>query len=331
MEGSVQATLNFVQRTGRDGSVPPRVNKTGTDDASIETMVSEPLPTTILDARALTAPASLDEHGFALLQHATQVDFENVDEIRAVYYPEMEALVQRATGAERVVLFDHTLRRITAESAQASAGGRGIGVAAIGGWATAGVNRVHGDYTLAGAPRRVTQLSIPSDSGSFGAEPPLTVAEAEEIVSGRRRFAVVNVWRSTASGDTPVETQPLAVLDCSSVDEEDDLFTVELVFTDRVGENLGVDHKPQRHRWFHYSSMMPDECLLFKAFDSSRDGGIRGKFALHTAFDHQATTEHSAPRESCECRLLVIYPPDSSVEQGQEQGQGQRKGSGPKL
>ena len=75
--------------------------------------------------------------------------------------------MRRATGAARAVLFDHTLRRITPESAKQAAGGAGIGVAAIGGWATAGVNRVHGDYTLAGAPRRVVGLSAPSASGSF--------------------------------------------------------------------------------------------------------------------------------------------------------------------
>jgi len=308
--GSVEATLNFVQPVGSDGRSPPRVNKTGRDDdARIETMVSVAIPTTILDARALHRPATLDTQGFMMLPHATGVtcDFKDVDEIRSVYYPEMEALVQRATGAERVVLFDHTLRRITAESAQASAGGRGFGVAAIGGWASASVNRVHGDYTAAGAPRRVSQLSLPSDSSSFGDEPPLTGHEASAIASGRRRFAVVNVWRSTAATGCSVETQPLALLDCSSVQDDVDLFTVELVFTDRIGENLGVHHRPDRHRWYHYSAMQPEECLLFKTFDSSRNP-TTARFALHTAFDHPGTTATSAPRESIECRLLVIYP-----------------------
>jgi hypothetical protein len=228
---NLEATLNFAQRTGADGRSPPRVDKTGGEGgAKVETMVSAARRTAILDARALPEPATLDRNGFALLTHATDVDFDDVAAVRSGYYPQMEAMVRRATGAARAVLFDHTLRRITPESAKQAAGGAGIGVAAIGGWATAGVNRVHGDYTLAGAPRRVVGLSAPSASGSFADAPPLTSAEAERIVAGRR-FAVVNVWRSTALCGRPVETQPLAVLDCSSVRPGGEhLFTVELVF-----------------------------------------------------------------------------------------------------
>ena len=37
-------------------------------------------------------------------------DFFDEDEIPRVYYPEMEALIKRETGAKRVVVFDHTLR-----------------------------------------------------------------------------------------------------------------------------------------------------------------------------------------------------------------------------
>ena len=48
---------------------------------------------------------------FALSDHDTRVaDFYDEDEIRRVYYPEMEALVKGESGARRVVVFDHTLR-----------------------------------------------------------------------------------------------------------------------------------------------------------------------------------------------------------------------------
>jgi hypothetical protein len=38
-------------------------------------------------------------------------DFYDEDELRRIYYPEAERLVADATGATRVVVFDHTLRR----------------------------------------------------------------------------------------------------------------------------------------------------------------------------------------------------------------------------
>ena len=82
-------------------------------------------------------------------------------------------------ASKRYVKLDHTLRNdkliITATVAWPNRGLVNVGIimscvgAAL--------------QTLAGAPRRVTQLSLPSDSGSFGAEPPLTVAEAGLIAA----------------------------------------------------------------------------------------------------------------------------------------------------
>ena len=46
-------------------------------------------------------------------------------------------------------------------------------------------------------------LSAPSASGSFEDKPPLTPAEAEAIVAGKR-FAIVNVWQSTSESGEPV-------------------------------------------------------------------------------------------------------------------------------
>src|SRR5262249_38855670 len=49
--------------------------------------------------------------GFRFVCHDTKVeDFYDEDQIRRVYYPEMEALIKSESGANRVVVFDHTLR-----------------------------------------------------------------------------------------------------------------------------------------------------------------------------------------------------------------------------
>src|SRR5258708_8764764 len=54
---------------------------------------------------------ALDRNGFVLVEHRTAVrDFFDVEELKRVYYPEVEALVRRIAGASRVVVFDHTLR-----------------------------------------------------------------------------------------------------------------------------------------------------------------------------------------------------------------------------
>ena len=50
--------------------------------------------------------------GFELVTNPTKVkDFHDDDEIRRVYYPEMEAAVKNAMkGAAKVIVFDHTVR-----------------------------------------------------------------------------------------------------------------------------------------------------------------------------------------------------------------------------
>ena len=46
-----------------------------------------------------------------LVEHKTAMkSFFDVDELKAVYYPEVVALIKQCSGAKRVVLFDHTLR-----------------------------------------------------------------------------------------------------------------------------------------------------------------------------------------------------------------------------
>jgi hypothetical protein len=66
----------------------------------------------IHDMRPIQSQISLDREGFALLEQRSAVqDFWDEDQIRRIYYPEAEQLIASATGASRVFIFDHTLRR----------------------------------------------------------------------------------------------------------------------------------------------------------------------------------------------------------------------------
>src|SRR5260221_11810917 len=54
---------------------------------------------------------ALDKNGFVLVEHRTAArDFFDVEEVKRVYYPEVEALGRRIAGASRAVGCDHTLR-----------------------------------------------------------------------------------------------------------------------------------------------------------------------------------------------------------------------------
>lgn len=227
----------------------------------------------IHDLRPVAENATLDEQGFAVLRHHSAVrDFQSEDEIRGAYYPETEALIKHATGASRVFIFDHTVRRHIPGTLDYRDAVRQP------------ARRIHVDHTARSGPQRVRDL-IPED--------------AEELLKGR--VQIINLWRPIKG---PVLDAPLALADASSVAFED-LVPSDLVYRNRVGETYAVTHNP-RHRWFYLSRMQPSEAFLIKCYDSKTDG--RARFAPHTAFTDPTAPADGPPRESIEIRTLVFHP-----------------------
>src|ERR1700758_1469254 len=105
---SVVAPLNFLVPTGEK---PGAYNYQPPPGVPVRTGKSEEHWVTIRDARPLIDQLSLDKEGFVLLRHQTAVqNFYDEDEIKSVYYPECERVMKEATGAVRVVAFDHIVR-----------------------------------------------------------------------------------------------------------------------------------------------------------------------------------------------------------------------------
>jgi len=233
----------------------------------------EPHEMPIHDVRAVAGDLSLDGAGLRLVEQDSAVrDFYDEDELRRVYYPEAERLVAAATGADRVVVFDHTIRRQLAGVADRTTGAP-----------RQPVPRVHNDYTEKSGPQRVRDLM-----GD----------EAEDLL--RHRFAFINVWRPISG---PLRDAPLAVCDAASV-AYGDFVAADLVYRDRTGETYAVTHDP-RHRWYYVSAMGRHEALLLKCFDSTRDGTAR--FAPHTAFEDPSAPTDKLPRESIELRTIAFF------------------------
>jgi hypothetical protein len=220
----------------------------------------------IHDARAIVERLSLDREGFELRPHQTAVsNFYDAAEVRAIYYPEVEHLLTAATGATRAVAFEHDVRCSTRR-----------GVSDVRG----PVNVVHDDYTEVSAPERV-RLYLP--------------AEADALL--RRRYAVINVWRSIKG---TVRDTPLAVCDAQSMRPTDLSPT-----TQGVKHEVYMFHFSANHRWYYFSAMGAAEALLLKCFDSIRDG--RTRFTAHTAFADPTAPPDAPARESIEVRALVFF------------------------
>lgn len=227
----------------------------------------------IRDVRPVAAALSLEHEGFQLLNAPTQVtDFDDEDAIRTRYYDEAISLLKEQTGASRVVVFDHTIRRRVAGTMDR-----------VKGAPRQPVPRVHNDYTVKSGPQRVRDL--------LG-------AEADELL--KKRFAVINVWRPIRG---PVYDAPLAITDASSV-AENDLVATDLIYPDRTGEIYYVKFNPD-HKWFYAPAMRRDEVLLIKCYDSINDG--RARFVPHSAFVDPTTPAGAPPRESIELRTLVFF------------------------
>src|SRR5215470_14074910 len=66
---------------------------------------------TVLNGRLLKEKLSLENQGLVFVEHKTKVtDFFDENQVKNLYYPEIEELIKRESGASRVVIFDHALR-----------------------------------------------------------------------------------------------------------------------------------------------------------------------------------------------------------------------------
>jgi hypothetical protein len=228
----------------------------------------------IHDGRAIIDQLSLDRQGFVLRHQKTAVkNFFDETEVRSIYYPEVEELLRETTGAARAFAFEHDVR--SASEAERSARG-----------ARRPVKVVHDDYTDKSAPERV-RLYMPK--------------EADTLL--KERYAVINVWRPVRG---PVLDNPLAVCDAQSIARSDIRPTEE-----GVKHEVYLFNFSPNHRWYYFSAMTTNEALLFKCFDSSRDGPAR--VTAHTAFDLAATATPEEPRQSIEVRALVLFSPAAAI------------------
>ncbi|HEX3918269.1 MAG TPA: CmcJ/NvfI family oxidoreductase [Caulobacteraceae bacterium] len=266
---AVQATLNFTQRTAEKlysyTFKPP-------EGVAATNVFPQPELVRIENARPLAASLDVDVQGFQIVAHKSAVrDFWDEAQTLALGHPEVAELVKAATGASRVVVFDHTLRRRSEGTADRTPGA-----------ARQPAARAHVDQTVASGPQRVRDLM-----GD----------QAEDLLT--RRAAIINVWRPIAH---EARDWPLAFADASTV-APDDLMPSDLIFPHRKGEIYAVAHNPAQH-WLYVPDLHPDEAVLIKCWDS--DTSV-AQFTPHTGFEDPTTPAGTPPRESIEFRTIAFF------------------------
>ncbi len=269
MPGSVRASMNYTV----DNGTPPdyyfyepdpsvKLNPPGTDPREVE----------IFDGWPQVEKFSLDREGFALKPfEASFKTFDDDDAVKSEFYAQVVDFVKRNTGAKRVAIFDHTIRkRMPADLKQQTTVNRPA------------VLLVHADYTPKSAPQRVRDI-FPE--------------EADALLANRVAF--FNVWKPLYE---QVEELPLACCDASSHPDADHLM-MELKYKERTGEIFVSRHSP-RHKWYYFPLMQPDQALLLKTYDSDI---ARARFMAHTAFEDPTSPPDARKRESIEVRTMAFF------------------------
>jgi len=266
---SVEALLNYLVDTGEKPESYGGVSQTMADQKRKGQYEEHKM--TVTNGRQMIGQFSLEREGFIFVNHETKVkNFYDEGEVRSVYYAETEQLVKEISGAKRVVVFDHTLRSADPgmrEEKQISGP----------------VRNAHNDYTEWSGPQRVRDL-LPD--------------EAEELL--KRRFAVVQTWRPI---NKPVQREHLAIADARSIGIKE-LIPSARVYPDRRGEVYHSTYNPE-HRWYYFPNMRRNEAIVFKCYDSERDG--RARWTAHCGFDDPTSSPGAPPRESIEMRTLEFF------------------------
>ncbi len=267
---SVRATMNYSADNGRrldtyfyEPDQPYEPNPPGTE--AREVLVHDGWPR----ASAFSA----DREGFELHDFAVAFTaFGDDAAIKSAFYTQIVAYVKAHTGARRVEVFDHTIRkRLPADlSAQTTVQRPAVLV-------------VHSDYTVLSGPQRLHDL-LP--------------AEAEALLT--RRVAFYNVWKPLHHR---VEELPLAMCDATTQVPED-LLAMDLKYRERTGEIYVMRANPA-HRWSYFPGIDAGQALLLKTYDSETDG--RARFMFHSAFEHPHTAADARPRESIEVRVMAFF------------------------
>ncbi|KAJ7698866.1 hypothetical protein B0H16DRAFT_790089 [Mycena metata] len=268
-------SLNFYVPPKDGARAYQSINKskeTGIRDRNFEL---EEKVVTIHNLRGDESAATLDTTGFQLFKHpAKHTAFTSDADIEREYYPESIELIKKLTGANRVVLFDHTIRRRRPDEIDDAPDRRQP------------VPQTHIDQTNKSSVARVHR-HLPAE-------------DVPELL--KKRFQIINLWRPISH---PADDWPLALCDFRSVDAANDVLPVALVYPDREGETLGVKFNPNQ-KWTYFSGVTPEELILIKCHDSQQDGSV-ALFTPHTAFEDPATPKGAPLRESIELRALVFY------------------------
>jgi len=238
-------------------------------------------PMKIQNARLIPNKFSLDVHGFTLEnQHSLVTDFHDDFQLKSMYEPELKKLLTKLIDCKEIIIFDHTHRSSAAENREMHN-------------SRPPVAAPHSDYTDTSAHERLRDVI-----GDVAKE------------KHKKRFAIINVWRSI---NGTIEEWPLAVCDSRTVNDRLMIATLrhaphreEPSFEYSRQSETNHACYDSNHKWFYFSKMTQNEILIFKNYDTLKDGKT-ARYTLHTAFKDPTSPVNPSPRETIESRVIIFF------------------------
>ncbi|MEK9903780.1 MAG: CmcJ/NvfI family oxidoreductase [Rhodospirillales bacterium] len=230
----IRAEVRYVNAEWKGRKEIPRIGSRETRRANTSRQ-----PIKVHDARPglLNGDITLDGSGFTLAKlHHEIKDFRDIEATAQAYYPAVEELVVRVSGAKKAFVRDHLVRTE-------------VPIDFNDGYA----RFVHCDYNM----KRLKEMSEAVLSAR-GIEP-----QKNWI------YAWFNTWQPF---DNPAINNPLAFIDWRSLPEDD---VIDYFYTGRNRDSLVAApvYNPD-HVWRYVPSMKTDEILVFKQMDGRRNTSV---------------------------------------------------------
>jgi hypothetical protein len=300
-----------------------------------------------LQQRPLTVPARLDECGFELFHSPTKMsNFRNLTELKQIYEPELRNLISKAlvltasdvndgddcdanTEKEQQqqilsIHFWHPVLRgeevpLEPRSSTKSAASPIATMAHIdtdvGAYGVDGVCNLVDKNQLLDLKNNDNDSDNGNDNNDYSIfEELLDACQHED----RHRVVLLNIWRPLV----PVTSSPLGIFATqydirsttnSNPNDEtenisDDETTTAIIPTHTIFPNAVPNFNTSR--WYIYSNMQPDECLIFKQYDRRID---KVSDLWHCALtvdidddDDDDKRAHTRPRKSFDIKAMVV-------------------------
>lgn len=250
-----------------------------------------PVEVAIRDGRSAAGSLELEDCGFALLEHRSNVrDWYDAPHVREVHDPEIEKLATGLCGCDLAIVYPALVR--SPQTAREVAD-------------YAPIEFVHSDYTedfraMIAEPDRPYRAFL---------DPLLERAGiTRRDVARAGRVLVLQFWRNIGAGRPDY---PLALLDARCVPRAElNVFLVRDYGGQRLDfETFGVlaPADPDQHHWYTFPALRRDEVLAFRTYDSRRAEAGLPFWTPHSAFRDPNAGPDAPMRESVEMRVLCLF------------------------